>query len=207
MDSEKPNFGQLDLLKELGTIGSASAATALAELVDKKVDIIVPSVELVPLDNISSLLGEFEKLYYVLVMEIEGDVTGSIFLLFSVNNAKNLTDILLNKLDQKEDIQNNNALFQSCLKEAANILCGAYISALSEMSNLKILPTVPSIALDMVGAILDFIFINIAQETEKALVVKTNVNVSGLNNVEGLFLMFPSNKSLKRIFETFGLKE
>lgn len=207
MDSEKPGSNQLDLLKELGTVGSASAATALSELIERKVEIIVPSVELVPIDNIASFLGELEKLYYVLVLEIEGDITGQIFLLFSVENAKNLADILLHKLGQNGAILEDNELFQSCLKESANILCGAYVVALSEMCNLNIFTSVPSIALDMVGAILDFIFISIAQQTDKALVVKTMMNVSGLEDVEGLFFMFPNAQSLKKIYERFGVKE
>lgn len=206
MSDEKITGRQLDLLKEIGSIGSANAATALAELTDKKVDIIVPRVEMVYLDNIADLLGGMEKIYFVSVLGISGDIEGTIFLLFSLEHAEYITDILLGKINRKEDISSDSELLQSCLKESANILCGAYISALAEVSNLKITASVPSLAKDMVGAILDFIFIHLAQESEKALVIKTDVNVSG-SSVEGLFLLFPSRQSLKKIFDRFGVKE
>lgn len=205
MSDERLTENQLDLLKEIGTIGSASAATALAELIDKKVNIIVPRVELIPLDNIGDLLGGMEKLYFVSVLEINGDISGTIFLLFSLEHGKHLANILLSKLNEKTDLDLDNELFQSCLKESANILCGSYICALSEMSKLKVITSVPSLARDMVGAILDYIFIHIAQEAEQALIIKTDMNISD-SNIEGLFFLFPNKQSLNKIFDTFNMK-
>lgn len=206
MSDEKVSLHQLDLLKEIGSIGSASAATALSELIDNQVDIVVPVVQLVPLDNIADLLGGMEKIYFVSVLEINGDIEGTIFLLFSLEHSKHLVEILLKKINEKGDKDIDDEMFQSCIKESANILCGAYVSALAEMSNFTISTSVPFLARDMVGAILDFIFINLATEVENALVIKTDVNVSG-SSIEGLFLLFPNSQSLKKIFDTFGLKE
>ncbi len=206
MSDEKVSLRQLDLLKEIGSIGSASAATALSELIDNQVDIVVPQVKLVPLDNIADLLGGMEKIYFVSVLEINGDIEGTIFLLFSLEHSIRLAGMLLEKINEKKNRGVDDELFQSCLKESANILCGAYISALAEMTNLNITTSVPFLARDMVGAILDFIFINLAAEVENALVIKTDVNVSG-SSIEGLFLLFPNSQSLKKIFDTFGLKE
>lgn len=195
---------QLDLLKEIGTIGSANAATALADLINKKVDIAVPRVNLVPLESIASLLGSSDKLYFVLDIEIRGDMAGRMFLLFSPDDARYLASSLLGK--PKEELEFNDDMFQSSLKESANILSGSYVAALAEMANMTILTSVPSLAMDMVGAILDFIFIQIAQYSEQALLIKTDVKVSG-ENLEGLFLLFPSTESLNKLFEIFGLKE
>ncbi len=195
---------QLDVLKEIGTIGAANAATALADLVRAKVEINVPEVNIVPLENVARLLDSADKLYFVLDMEINGDVLGRIFLLLSPEDAKLLGSHLLGKpveeLDYKDD------MFQSALKESANILCSSYITSLADMTKLTILSSVPTLAMDMVGAILDFIFIQIAQYSEEALFVKTNLKVEG-ENMHGLFLFFPSSDSLRKIFEILGVKE
>ena len=58
------------------------------------------------------------------------------------------------------------------------------------MTKLNILISAPTLAIDMVGAILDFIFIQIAQYSEEALYIKTEMKVSEVN-LEGLFLLFP----------------
>jgi chemotaxis protein CheC len=203
MDEQKLSFTQLDVLKEIGTIGSATAATALADLVAAKVEISVPQVSLVPLENLSTILASADTLYFVLDMEINGDIGGRIFLLFSPEDAKFLASVLLGK--PKEELDFKDDMFKSALKEACNILGGAYISALADITNLAILPSIPSLALDMVGAILDFIFIQIAQTSEEALFIKTDLQVKGLS-MEGLFLLFPTSDSLQKIFDVLGVK-
>lgn len=201
--SEKLSFNQADLLKEIGTIGAACAATALSDMIGERVDIAVPQVNLVPLENLHSLMGGSESLFFVLDMEIRGDIAGRIFLLFSPNDARYLGSNLLGR--PKDQIDFNDDLFQSSLKESANILSGSYVSALAEMTSLTILTSVPSLAMDMIGAILDFIFIQIAQYSEEALFIRTDLSVKGMN-LEGLFLFFPSTESLRKIFEILNLK-
>ena len=195
---------QLDVLREVGTIGAGRAATALSELIAKKVEITVPEVSLIPIENVSNLLEERDKLFFVIDMEISGDVSGRIFLLFSPDDARILAGSLLGK--PKEGLDLRDELLQSSLKESANILSGSYVSALADMTNLNILISSPSLAIDMVGAILDFIFIQIAQYSEDALIIKTNLKVSDVR-LEGIFLFFPSSESLTRIFTTLGLNE
>lgn len=198
------SLSQLDLLREVGTIGAGRAATALSELIAKKVEITVPEVSLIPIENVSKLLEERDKLFFVIDMEIIGDVGGRIFLLFSPDDARILAASLLGK--PKENLDLRDELMQSALKESANILSGSYISALADMTNLNILISSPSLAIDMVGAILDFIFIQIAQYSEDALIIKTNLRVSDVS-MDGLFLFFPSSESLTKIFTTLGLNE
>jgi len=202
--NKRLSLSQLDVLKEMGTIGAGRAATALSDLIAKKVEITVPEVSLVPIENVSNLLEERDKLFFVIDMEITGDVSGRIFLLFSPDDARILAGSLLGK--PKEGLDLRDELLQSSLKESANILSGSYVSALADMTNLNILISSPTLAIDMVGAILDFIFIQIAQYSEDALIIKTNLKVSDVN-LEGLFLFFPSSESLTRIFTTLGLNE
>jgi len=202
--TEKLSLNQLDLLKEVGTIGGGKAATALADLIGGRVEISVPQVSLIPLENIAALLGGMDKTFYVMDLDIRGDILGRIFLMFSPKDAKYLSSHLMGK--PQEEIDVNDEMFQSSLKEATNILSGSYISALAEMTNLNMICGVPSLAVDMVGAILDFIFIQIAQYSEDALYIKTALKVKG-SDLEGLFLFFPNSDSLRKIFEVAGVKE
>ncbi|MGE5308844.1 MAG: chemotaxis protein CheC, partial [Deltaproteobacteria bacterium] len=76
MDEQRMTPYQLDALKEIGTIGSATAATALADMIAAKVEIAVPEVSLVPIEKIANLLSGAERLFFVLDMEIKGDIGG-----------------------------------------------------------------------------------------------------------------------------------
>jgi chemotaxis protein CheC len=194
---EKLSLTQLDALKEVGTIGSATAATALADMISSKVEISVPEVSLVPIENLGNLISGPDRSFFVLDMEIRGNISGRIFLLLPPDDAKFLSSALLGK--PKEEIDFKDDMFRSSLQEVCNILGGAYVSALADMTGLTIMTSIPSLAMDMVGAILDFIFIQIALDSEEALLIRTDLQVKGLS-LEGLFLLFPNKESLKKIF-------
>lgn len=200
---DRLSVNQVDVLKEIGTIGSATAATALAEMIQERVEISVPQVTVVPIENIATILGAVDQLYYVLDMEIKGDIGGRIFFMLPPHDAKFLAGGLLGQpaeaVDEKDD------LFKSALKEACNIVGGAYVSALADMATMTIFISIPSLAVDMVAAILDFIFIQLAQDTEEAIYIKTDLKVKGLN-LQGLFLLFPTTESLKKIFEVLNVQ-
>lgn len=201
-EKKKISLDQLDVLREIATIGAGRAATALAELLSTKVDITLPETRLIPLENLDKILGDPERTFFVLDTGLEGEIGGRIFFLLPPQEATILGASLLGK-DTKE-ISFDDPMFQSSLKEMVNILVGSYMNALSDMIGLTIMYSVPSLALDMVTALLDFIFIQIAQHSEEALFVKTDLKVANIN-FEGLFLFFPDYQSLKKIFEILGL--
>jgi chemotaxis protein CheC len=200
---ERLSYNQLDVLKEMGTIGSATAATALADMLAAKVEIAVPQVTLVPLENIGNVLTQMDQMFFVLDMEILGDVKGRIFFLLPPDDAKFLAGSLLSR--PKESIDFNDEMFRSSLKEVCNILGGSYVSALADMTKFKIYISTPSMAIDMIGAILDFIFIQIAQDSDEALYIKTEVTINSLR-LNGLFLLFPTTASLQNIFDVLNVK-
>ena len=202
MSKDGVSSTQLDVLREIGTIGAGRAATALADLLSTKVEITLPEVKLIPLENLDKILGDPEKSFFVLDTCIEGDVGGRIFFLLPPPEAKILGGSLIGQ--NPEGVDFDDALFQSSLKEAVNILVGAYMNALSDITGLSILYSVPSLALDMVAALLDFVFIQIAQHSEEALFLKTNLKVKDID-FDGLFLLFPDAESLKKIFASLGV--
>lgn len=201
---ERLSLVQLDALREIGTIGAGRAATALADLIGTKVDIDVPQVRIIPIENVSTILGDPERMFFVLDMELLGEVRGRIFLLFSPEHAKILSASLLRK--NANDIKFDDELVQSTLKESANILSGSFLTALVEMTNINIMSSVPLLAMDMIGAVLDFIFIQIAQYTQEVFFIKTDLKVVDAN-LEGFFLLFPQDESLRKILDALGVRD
>ncbi|MDD4908858.1 MAG: chemotaxis protein CheC [Candidatus Omnitrophica bacterium] len=201
---ERLSLVQLDALREIGTIGAGRAATALADLIGTKVEIDVPQVRILPIENVSSILGDPERMFFVLDMELLGEIRGRIFLLFSPEHAKVLSASLLGK--KSDEIRFDDEMVQSTLKESANILSGSFLTALVEMTNINIMSSVPLLAMDMIGAVLDFIFIQIAQYTQEVFFIKTDMKVTDVN-LEGFFLLFPQDESLRKILSALGVRE
>jgi len=201
---EKLSLNQLDVLRELGTVGAGRAATAFAELIGLKVEITVPEASRVPLESISRVLGDADRPFFVLDSQLEGEIQGRILLLFSPDDARGVASILLGR--DPNSINFDDIMVKSSLMECTNILSGSYITALVEMTNLNIISSVPHLAMDMVGAILDFIFIQIAQYSEEAFFIRTNLKI-GDKKLEGLFLLFPEIESLQKIFNILNIKK
>ena len=95
---------------------------------------------------------------------------------------------------------------ESALMEIGNILAGAYLNALSFFTNLTLLPSIPALAMDMAGAILSVILIQLGQMGDHALVIETEFS-SEVEGVKGHFFLIPDPGSLSIILSAIGVKE
>lgn len=205
MDEKKDmNLASLDMLREIGTIGAGRAATALSELLHCKVKISLPQLQLVPLESLDRILGDPENIYFVVDIALEGQIKGRIFFLFPLDEARQLGGVLLGEDSATIDVE--NPLFRSSLEEVVNILSGSYFNALSQMTGLTVMYGAPSLALDMVAALLDYFFIQIAQHSEKAFFIKTQLTVRDVD-FEGFILFFPDQESLTKMLSSLGAGE
>jgi len=199
MDSRQVNAGHLDTLTEIGTMGAGRAATALAEILNTKVDITVPEAKLVSSKDFISSMAKPGESYFVLVIVLEGELGGRVFFLMSSHEARTLGASLLGV--PQEDINFADPLFQSSLKEALNIIVGAYMSALSELTGFEIMFSVPYLALDLLTAV--FIADNTPQKSDEVILIKTALRISEAN-FDGAFLFYPDLPSIKKIFKALG---
>ena len=96
----------------------------------------------------------------------------------------------------------------SAMQELGNILSGSYLSALSDLTGLKIIPTVPSLSVDMVGAIVSFGLIELSHHSDEVIVIDTQIveeGIEGLENIRGHFFLIPDPTSYKTIFSSLGV--
>ena len=152
MDVTTLNAFHLDVLKEIGNIGSGNAATALAKLLGKKVDMKVPQIRIMGFSEINETLGGAETPVAGILLGVLGDIKGFILFVLEQDAAEMLVNILMGR-EPGEKVEYDE-LTTSALKEVGNILTGSYLSALSALTGLKIKPDVPALAIDMAGAIL-----------------------------------------------------
>lgn len=195
---------QLDLLKEVGNIGAGHAATALSMMIKKQVDMKVPKVRIIPFNEIEEYLGGEEQIVVGIFLRVEGDVPGNMFFVFNTESALRLLNYMLDK--NITDYQQLTELDYSALSEIGNILSGSYLSSLADFTNLYLSPSVPSITIDMVGAILSFGLIQISQYSDAALVIDTTF-FEGQSLVEGQFFLIPDPESFEKLFSALGVLE
>lgn len=199
------NF-HLDILKEIGNIGAGNAATALSSLIQKKVDMKVPSVRVVSLNEITEVLGGAETIVSSIFFRIEGDAPASIFFIQPLEEALKLVEELTN--ETYETVNSISELGISALQEIGNILTGSYLSALSDFTKLSLTQTVPALGIDMAGAVLVQGLIQDVNVGDYAVLIDTSfVEVSDQTTsaIKGYFFLLPDSESFKTIFSALGV--
>jgi chemotaxis protein CheC len=193
---------QMDVLKEVGNIGAGHAATALSNLLDKPVDMLVPKVLLLPFEEICESVGGAETVVLAIFLRVEGDAPGNMFFILNMESAKKMLRHLVGIAEMEED--EYSELEISALNEIGNILAGSYLSSLADFTQLHMSPTVPSLAIDMAGAILSYGLLQFGQMGDQALLIDTKF-LEGENEVQGHFFLIPDPDSFGKIFEALGV--
>lgn len=198
----------LDVLKEIGNIGAAHAATALSDLLGKKIDMKVPKVEMVSFNDMMELAGGSEMVVVGIFLRIEGDVEGSMFFILPIEQANRFIQRLIH--DDSFDFHQPSVseLGISAMQEMGNILSGSYLSALSDFTGLKIYPTVPGLSVDMFGAIISIGLIELSHISDNVIVINTSIFEEDLVNeeeVRGHFFLLPDPDSFEAIFKALGV--
>lgn len=195
------NSMYLDVLKEIGNIGAGNATTAIASMINTRLDMKVPMVQLMDAAKLGGAICNEDETIVGVFLEVTMDIHGSMMFLLKLDAAR----FLVNKLMCTED--NHDTTFSemelSALKEIGNIIAASYLSALSNLTNLTISPSIPYIAVDMAAAILSVPAIQFGQYGDNALFIETEFGDEVLLN--GYFILMPEENSYSKILSSLGI--
>ncbi len=196
---------QLDALKEVGNVGAGNAATALSQIINRKIDMTVPEVAILPLGDVPDVVGGPEIMVAGVYLRVFGPAPSSILFLLPRDSAFTLVDMLMGR--ERGLTDHLDMMDESALLEIGNILAGAYLNALSFFTKFTLLPSIPALAMDMAGAILSVILSQLGQMGDHALVIETEFSTEGDGGVKGHFFLIPDPGSLGTILAAIGVKE
>jgi chemotaxis protein CheC len=195
---------QLDAMREVANIGAGHAATALSQMTNRTIMITVPRVKIKPLEDACDMLGPPDQVAASILMHMMGDLTGRAMLLFPEPAALVLCDFLFRR--ERGTTTSFGEMEQSSLKEAGNILASAYLNALSDFMGMMLVPSVPSLVIDLSGAILTSAHLNFGHDREYAFCVETSFRIEGSPEpMAGHFLLLPDVASLRSIFDAIRI--
>lgn len=195
---------QLDALTEIGNVGAGNAATALSQIINRKIDMTVPRVAIMPLGQVPEVVGGPDAMVAGVYLKVFGPAPGSILFLLPRESAFCLVDMLMGR--PQGHTQSLNSMDESALMEIGNILAGAYLNALSFFTHLTLFQSIPALAIDMAGAILSVVLAQLGQMGDHALVIETEFT-SDAEEVKGHFFLIPDPGSLSTILTAIGVTE
>ncbi len=192
----------MDCLKEIGNIGSGSAACALSDMLGKKVIMRVPDVSVMDYQEVIDRMGGPEKVITGILVRLEGDINGMIMFLLEDSFAK----VVLSTFMQIENVEvtqlDETAL--SAIREMGNIMSGSYLLALSQLTGLTIDMSVPAMALDMLGAIMSVPIIEFAEVGDKVLFIDDGFVIDGVD-IKSNIILIPEMASLATLMKKLGV--
>lgn len=200
--SNNINSFQMDVLREIGNIGAGNAATALAKMLDKKIDMSVPITRVMKFSEVSDVLGGAETKVVGILLGMQGDIQGHILFVLTIPSAKLLVNFLMGR--ESDHMFDFDEMACSALKEIGNILAASYLGALSTLTNLKIMPNVPGLAIDMAGAIISVLAIEFSKNSDSVLYIE-NEFTYGSESVIGDFFLVPDQDSYYKLLEALGV--
>ncbi len=195
--------GQLDALKEISNIGMGNAATALSQLTGETIYLSVPKIILTDIAQVPELIGGPKRIVAGITLRILGEARGNILIVFPRESAHQLLACLLR---HEETGPVRDEIGVSTLKEVGNILASAYLSALGNLLHLALIPSVPMLAYDMAGAMVDHVLIELSEAGDHALMVETEFRgvTPGMKGIKGHFFLLPEPTSLGTILNAVG---
>jgi chemotaxis protein CheC len=200
---EQLNDLQIDVLREIGNIGAGNAATALATMLDEKVDISVPKVRITDFDTAVNALGGAETLTVGVLVNFMGEATGMIMFLLRMEDARNILQILVG--GDPEESGELDDLKISAIKEIGNILGSSYINSIATLTGMSIQISIPYIAIDMAGALMSVPVIEFGSVGDKVMFIEESF-IAEDNQLNSNVIMFAEMETIKTIMERLGIE-
>jgi len=199
---------QRDALQEVGNIGAGNAANALAQMINKRVDINIPSVEMVELDNYANVLSRKNEKLLVAWSNVVGKTRATVLTIFNMKDAVDITSIIVDDTSKKQiDLRKkiNKAsdfpeLYKSAISELGHILGSHYVSAIGDLLGLKLMTEPPDMSVDTGQQLFRILKEEIGLVKKLSLVINTSVIVTDFR-ITGTFLFIPSLETLQELLD------
>ena len=199
---EDLNLQELDVMKEIGSIGTSHAATSLSKMLQKEIRISIPQVRVLGYDEAVDQIGDVESLASAPLVKMTGDVDGLMLFLFNLDFANTVLDRVIGESYHR--FEEMDQLAYSALTEIGNIIICSYINAFSQLVNVDIDLSVPSATVNMLGAILTVPIAEYGYDTDKLMYCNADFVMDG-KQLSAWLLMLPDIPSLNNILEKLGV--
>lgn len=201
---EDLNAIHMDVLREIGNIGSGNAATALAKLLDITIEIDVPSVNIMEVSEAANALGGLENVMVGILVKLGGDIQGLMMFIIREEFAERVLNTILGQ--PNASCKHFSEIELSAITEVGNILISSYVNAIATLSGLTISATVPAVAIDMVGALLCVPAAEMGEVSDKIIFIQDDfVTGSTGEKINANIMLIPHIDSLETLMKMLGI--
>ena len=190
---------QKDALKEVGNIGAGHAATALSQLLDTRIHLTEPRIDVLKYRDLAARIGYEGRSVVALHTYIRGDAPGQMLVLLDRRNAIEFVRAFLRRVIG--DVRIFDATVDSTLKELASLIAAAYLAALIQLAGVELDPSSPTLAYGAAGAAFRSLM---AVVPDQDVFVIESVFVDREVDVSGRLILIPEKDALRPLLAVFG---
>lgn len=200
-ESLKLNDLQKDALKEVGNIGAGHAATALSQLLNTKINLTEPRIDVIKFRDLASRVGRESRVVAALHMYVRGEAPGQMVVLFDREQALDFVHVFIKRIIG--DIQIFDSITDSTLKELGNIIAGSYLTAIIQLTGINLLPSVPTLSYGTIQAAFRTLM-SILPDQDVFLIESSFLDSE--KQISGQFILIPETGSLGPLLSVFGVE-
>ena len=199
---------QRDALQEVGNIGAGNAANALAQMINKRVDINIPLVEMVELDEYAKAISKKNEKILVAWSNIVGKTRATVLTMFSLSDAIDITSRIVDdsskkKIDLRKKILKVDdfpELYRSAMSELGHILGSHYVSAIGDLLGIRLMTEPPDMSIDTGEQLFKILKEEIGLLKKLSLVITTSVIITDIK-ITGTFLYIPNLDTFQEMLD------
>ena len=200
---EEMNELEIDILKEIGSIGGGNAATALSSMLSAKVNMSLPGVEILGFNEALDHLGDPEELVAAIFVEMSGELSGIMLFVLTKEFSDEILFRMLGKADS--DFLALDEIDSSVLIEIGNIVISSYITAMASLTGVNVELSVPQPALNMLGGIMSVPIAMMGQHSDRIMMITGEFKIDG-KALNSNMLLLPDVESLNVLMKKLGVE-
>ena len=177
---------QMDVFREIGSIGNGNAITALSGILSEKISMELPEVNILEFNMAQNKIGDAEEIVGAVLVEMSGELSGLMMLILKRDFIKTMIKKVLSY-------------------EVGNIMLSSYISALSSLTNIQIHLSVPQFAVNMLGGILSMPMAMMGIESDQIMMITGAFSIGG-EEMDSNILLLPDIRSLNVLMKKLGVE-
>ncbi|MCI8581753.1 MAG: chemotaxis protein CheC [Dorea sp.] len=200
---EEMNALELDILKEIGSIGGGNAATALSSMLSAKVNMTLPRAEILEFNEAIEKMGDPESVVAAIFVEMSGEIEGIMLFILPQEFSDDILFRMLGKT--RVELLELEEIDTSVLTEIGNIVISSYVTALSSLTNVEVELSVPQFTVNMLGGILSVPIAMMGQHSDRIMMVTGDFKVDE-KSLHSSMLLLPDVKSLNILMKKLGVE-
>lgn len=187
------NYMEMDVIREVGSIGTGNAASALSSLLGTEVRMVLPQVTVQDFNTALNTVGNPESIVAAVMVKMSQEINGIMLFILKLDLINDIIGRLL--AHQIEDYAKLDNMDISAVNEVGNIMISSFVNALSGLADVEVSLSVPEIAVNMLGGILSVPMAELGYQTDKLMMIRGKFIIEG-KELDSDLLMLPDVESL-----------